>query len=216
MRAVFFDVDGTLIDSMADIAATVNHTRRELGLEEWPQEAILKNVGLGAKHLLAHSIPEKANNVAELWEIFKSHYAEHSLERVVLYPGVRETLETLKANGWLLGINTAKPNFAVKMILKHFSLEELFGEAVIAGGDCAEMKPSKLPLVECAAKMGHELGPDDWMVGDSWTDVECAKNAGIKGAFCSFGFGRLREGSTYDAKLEKFADLLKYTTGEMR
>lgn len=211
MNAVFFDVDGTLIDSSADLASTVNHTRRDLGLEEWPQADILKNVGLGARRLLADSIPEKADDVDALWNIFRSHYAEHLLEKVVLYPGVGETLEALRSAGWLLGINTAKPNFAVEKVLRHFGLDTFFGGAVIAGGDCDELKPSPKPLRECAAKMGRELSPGDWMAGDSWTDVECAKNAGVKGAFCAFGFGRLREGSAYDARLETMTDLLKYT-----
>ena len=122
MNAVFFDLDGTLIDSRADLAATVNHTRRDLGLAELPQEAVLAHVGQGAKHLLAHAIPEKADEVERLWEIFRSHYAEHMLESVTLYPTVRETLAELHDRSWLLGINTAKPNFAVRAILEHLGV----------------------------------------------------------------------------------------------
>lgn len=213
-NAAFFDVDGTLVDSIADIAATVNHTRRDFGLPEISVEEARKHVGLGAKYLLAHSIPEMAGEGDKLWKTFASHYEEHALESVALYPTVLETLETLKSKGWILGINTAKPNFAVKMILKHLGIEELFGDAVVAGGDSPEMKPSPLPLRACAEKAGHVLTPKDWMVGDSWTDVECAKNAGVKGAFCAFGFGRLKPESTYDARLEKMSDLLGFALGK--
>ncbi|MBP5790779.1 MAG: HAD hydrolase-like protein [Kiritimatiellae bacterium] len=211
MNAAFFDVDGTLVDSMADIAATVNHTRRQFGLCEIPVSEVAKHVGLGARHLLVHSIPEMAEEGDRLWDAFRSHYAEHSLDNVAPYPGVIETLETLKSKGWLLGINTAKPNFAVKAILEHLGMTDFFGDAVIAGGDCPEMKPSPLPLKMCAEKAGHKLTPCDWMVGDNWTDVECAKNAGVKGAFCAFGFGVLKETSTYDARLDCMTDLLKFT-----
>ena len=59
MNAVFFDFDGTLFDTKADLAATVNHTRRDLGLAEWPEAEVIANVGQGAKYLLENSIPEK-------------------------------------------------------------------------------------------------------------------------------------------------------------
>ncbi|MBR4522736.1 MAG: HAD hydrolase-like protein [Kiritimatiellae bacterium] len=214
MNAAFFDMDGTLIDSRRDLCATVNHTRRELGLPEWEMDRILANVGQGAKHLLKHCIPEKADDPDLLWEVFSAHYAEHMLETVELYPTVRKTLEELKARGWLLGVNTAKPAFATHAILEHFGLARFFGGAVVAGGDCKEMKPSPLPLRECAAKMrGHRLGAGDWMVGDSWTDMQCAANAGIKGAFCAFGFGKLGD-SRYTAKINRMEELLRYLKSE--
>lgn len=214
MNAAFFDMDGTLIDSRHDLAATVNHTRRDLGLKELPVEEVLQHVGLGAAHLLQNSIPEATENVDELKRIFMSHYSEHMLETVTLYPGVRSTLEELRRRGWRLGINTAKPAFAVKEILAKFGLQQFFGAAVIAGGDCAEMKPSALPLRECAARMGgHRLSAYDWMVGDNWTDMQCAENAGVKSAFCLFGFGKLN-GSRTTISLSSFSDLLRYLKPE--
>lgn len=216
MNAVFFDLDGTLIDSRADLAATVNHTRRELGLPELPLEDILAHVGQGAKYLLAHAIPEKAGDVELLWTIFRSHYAEHMLETVTLYPTVRETLIELRRRGWLLGINTAKPSFAVRAVLEHLGILEFFGDAIIAGGDCPEMKPSALPLRACAARLGgHRLSSRDWMVGDHWTDMQCAANAGVRGAFCTFGFGRLGD-SRYTARLDRMSDLLRHCPPEDR
>mgnify|MGYP000169746471 CR=1 FL=1 len=201
--AYFFDIDGTLIDSRADLAATVNHTRRDLGLAELPQDDILRHVGHGAKYLLAHAIPEQSEGMErsaaaagtnDLLSLFMSHYGEHMLESVTLYPGVRETLAELKKRGHKLGVNTAKPRFATMAILEHFGLADIFEGAVVAGGDCAEMKPSALPLRQCAGLMGgRALSPDDWMVGDNWTDVKCAENAGVKGAFCTYGFGVLAD-----------------------
>lgn len=208
MRAAFFDMDGTLIDSKADLCATVNHTRRDLSLPERPESEIISHVGLGARHLLANAIPEKADETERLWEIFMSHYGEHMLERVRLYPGVAETLEELSRRGWLLGVNTAKPAFATRAILDRLGIRRFFGDAVIAGGDCAEMKPSALPLRECAARLGHEAGPDDWMVGDNWTDLDCAANAGVESAYCAYGFGRLGN-SRYTARIDRFPELVE-------
>lgn len=214
MNAAFFDMDGTLIDSRRDLAATVNHTRRDLGLKELPLEDVLAHVGLGANHLLLNAIPEATEEVEKLKQIFMFHYAEHMLETVTLYPGVRSTLEELRRRGWRLGINTAKPAFAVREILAKFGLQGYFGSAVIAGGDSAEMKPSALPLRECAARMGgHRLSAYDWMVGDNWTDMQCAENAGVKGAFCLFGFGKLN-GARTTARLSSFGDLLRYLKPE--
>lgn len=208
MNAVFFDMDGTLIDSKADLAATVNHTRRDLGLAELPVETVIGFVGRGARYLLDHAIPERTGE--DVAAIFRSHYAEHCCASVTLYPGVRETLEELARRGWLLGVNTNKPNFATRMILEKFGLDRLFGAAVVAGGDCAEMKPSALPLHACAARLGgHRLSSRDWMVGDSWTDLDCAANAGVKSAFCSYGFGQLGD-SRYTVRISRFDELLRY------
>ncbi|MBP5285810.1 MAG: HAD hydrolase-like protein [Kiritimatiellae bacterium] len=214
MNAVFFDMDGTLIDSRADLTATVNHTRRDLGLAEKPMEEVLRHVGCGAKHLLAHAIPERADDVEKLWEIFRSHYMEHALETVTLYPTVRKTLDELRDRGWKMGVNTSKPNFATRAIIEHFGLGRYFGNAVVAGGDCDAKKPDPKPLRECAARMGgHRLSSGDWMVGDSWTDMRCADNAGIKGAFCTFGFGTLGD-SRYTVKISRMEELLRYLRAE--
>lgn len=208
MNAVFFDMDGTLIDSKADLAATVNHTRRDLGLAELPVETVIGFVGRGARYLLDHAIPERTGE--DVVAVFRSHYAEHCCESVTLYPGVRETLAELVRRGWLLGVNTNKPNFATRMILEKFGLDRLFGTAVVAGGDCAEMKPSALPLRDCAARLrGHRLSSRDWMVGDSWTDLDCAANAGVKSAFCTYGFGQLGD-SRYTVRISRFNELLRY------
>ncbi len=214
MNACFFDMDGTLIDSRADLAATVNHTRRDLGLAELPEDEVLSHVGRGAKHLLANAIPERANDVEKLWSMFMDRYGEHMLESVQLYPSVRKTLEELNDRGWLLGVNTAKPAFATKAIIEHFGLGRFFKGAIVAGGDCPEMKPSALPLRQCASLMrGHRLSSGDWMVGDNWTDMQCAVNAGVKGAFCTFGFGILGD-SRYTVKINRMDELLRYLKAE--
>lgn len=214
MNACFFDMDGTLIDSRADLAATVNHTRRDLGLAELPEDEVLSHVGRGAKHLLANAIPERANDAEKLWSMFMDCYGEHMLESVQLYPSVRKTLEELSDRGWLLGVNTAKPAFATKAIIEHFGLGRFFKGAVVAGGDCPEMKPSALPLRQCASLMrGHRLSSGDWMVGDNWTDMQCAVNAGVKGAFCTFGFGILGD-SRYTVKINRMDELLRYLKAE--
>lgn len=210
MNAIFFDVDGTLFDTRTDLAGTVNHTRRDLGLAQLPVETVITHVGQGARYLLEHSIPEASIPYEELWNIFKSHYAEHCCDTVVLYPNVRNTLDELKNRGWKLGINTNKPNFAVKLILEKFDMVRYFGDAIVAGGDGIPLKPDARSLIECASRLGgHRLSSHDWMVGDSWTDMAVAANAGIKGAFCTFGFGSLND-SHYTVKIDAFEKILRH------
>ena len=217
MKAVFFDLDGTLFDTRADLAATVNHTRRDLGLPEKSEAEIIACVGQGARYLLTHAVPERfaglrdaesASAFDETWRIFRTHYAEHCCERLTPYPGVLSTLDALAARGWRLGVNTNKPNFAVKAILEKFDLSRRFGAAVVAGGDGIALKPSAASLFACAERMGgHVLSPDDWMVGDSWTDLQCAANAGVRSVFCAFGFGS-RGDSPCTMLINRFDELL--------
>ena len=214
MNAVFFDLDGTIFDSRADLASAVNYTRRDLGLSLLPQDVVIGFVGRGARHLLENAIPEKAGCFDELWPQFSANYRAHMLDETVLYPGVRTTLAALADRGWLMGINTNKPNFAAREMLAHYGILRYFGDAIIAGGDCVEMKPSGLPLRECAARMrGHRLSSHDWMVGDNWTDMESGTAAGLKTAFCTFGSGHLRE-SRYTIKINRFDELLRYLKPE--
>lgn len=210
MNAVFFDLDGTLFDSRADLASAVNYTRRDLGLKPLPQDVVVGFVGRGARHLLENAIPEKAGCFDELWPQFSANYRAHMLDETFLYPGVRQTLDELANRGWIMGINTNKPNFAARDMLEHFGILHHFGEAIVAGGDCAEMKPSGLPIHECASRMGrHVLSSNDWMVGDNWTDMESGRAAGLKTAFCTFGFGHLNE-SRYTVKIDSFGELLRH------
>ena len=214
MNAVFFDMDGTLIDSRADLASSVNYTRQQLGLDPLPQEQVISFVGCGARHLLEGAIPERAGHFDELWPQYCENYKAHMLDETVLYPGVRSTLAELADRGWLMGINTNKPNFATRGILEHLGILRYFGNAIISGGDCAEMKPSAMPLRACAARMrGHRLSSHDWMVGDNWTDMDSGSNAGIKTAFCTFGFGHLND-SRYTIKINRFDELLRHLKAE--
>lgn len=209
MKAVFFDVDGTLFDTRADLAAGVNHTRADLGLAPLPLDVVISHVGQGSRYLMEKCIPESPMPFEELWKQYTSHYAEHCCGSLVMYPGVIETLDELRRRGWIMGVNTNKPNFAVKKIFERFGLGGYFGDAVIAGGDGFPLKPDARSLQECASRLGHIPGPGDWMVGDAWNDMQCAVNAGVKGAFCSFGFGELK-GTPCNAVLSKFSDLLDY------
>ena len=214
MNAVFFDIDGTLIDSRFDLAAAVNATRRELGYAELPLENVVECVGNGARYLLEHAIPEAEGRFDELWPMHLRNYSAHLFDATTLYPGVRSTLAELHDRGWLMGVVTNKPGDFTRQILDHFGISRYFGAGIVGGGDCVEMKPSALPLREAASRLrGHRVSSHDWMVGDNWTDMECGRNAGVKTAFCTFGFGHLRD-SRCTIKINRFDELLRHCKAE--
>lgn len=205
--ALFFDLDGTLFDTRADLAGAVNHLRANLGLEAISVEKVISSVGNGARILLKETVPESDAPFEELWEKFSLRYREHCCDKLSPYPAVEETLEELKRRGWKLGVNTNKPRFAVDLIFKRFSFDRFFGEAVVAGGEGIALKPDPQSIRECAARMGgHTLSSRDWMIGDSWNDMRCAEASGVRGAFCEFGFGKLND-SPFDISLKSFSEI---------
>ena len=84
MNAVFFDLDGTLFDSRADLASAVNFTRVDLGLKPLPQDAVIGFVGCGARHLLESAIPEVTGRFDELWPQFSANYRAHMTDETTL------------------------------------------------------------------------------------------------------------------------------------
>ena len=191
MKTALFDLDGTLIDSRADIALAVNLTRRDFGLAPLPEATVVAAIGEGVRSLLARTIPERADIPDALLARQRAHYSEHLLDSTILYPGMAAVLRTLKAHGWKFGVVTNKPALFVRPILGGLGVLDVFG-AVVGGGDCPHLKPDPEPLRLAAAQMGAVLDAADWMVGDHFTDLDAAARAGIRSCFCRFGFGEQR------------------------
>ena len=210
MRTALFDLDGTLIDSRADLALAVNLTRQDFGLPPQSLEAVVACVGDGVRLLVERAIPE----MPELWDDMlarqREHYREHLLDQTRLYPDVKETLSALCGAGWKLGVVTNKPGVFTRPILDGLGVLGFFG-AVVGGGDCPQLKPDPAPLQLAAAQMGVTLTPDDWMVGDHVTDLESGRNAGVLCCFCRYGFGESR-GAAYDMAVDRLSEFLLKNT----
>lgn len=211
MKTALFDLDGTLIDSRADLALAVNLTRQDFGLPPRSEAEVIACVGEGMRLLIERAIPERP----ELWDAMvqrqRVNYLAHCLDNTTLYPGVLETLAALGAAGWHLGVVTNKPGTITGPILEGLGIARCFG-AVVGGGDCPALKPDPAPLLQAAAQMGVTLDAADWMVGDNFTDLEAGRRMGMKRCFCRFGFGTLR-GEDYDLAVDRMTDFLAAVRG---
>lgn len=207
MKTALFDLDGTLIDSRADLALAVNLTRLDFGLPPKSITDVVACVGEGVRALIERAIPEQPEHWDAMLLRQRVHYRAHLLDQTCLYPGVIETLHALREAGWRLAVVTNKPGPVTRPILEGLGVLEFFN-AVVGGGDSPTLKPDPAPLLLAASQMDVELDADDWMVGDHVTDLEAGRRAGVKRCFCRFGFGEVRD-ETYELSVDRMLDFLK-------
>ncbi len=214
MKTALFDLDGTLIDSRADIALAVNLTRQDFGLAPRPAREIEACVGEGVPALIQRAIPERPDLWPALLARQRAHYRAHYLDQTTLYPGVVEALNGLQAAGWRLAVVTNKPADVTTPILEGLGILHYFG-AVVGGGDCAVLKPDPAPLRLAAERMGVALTPADWMVGDHFADLEAGARAGMRRCFCRYGFGDAR-GESYELAVDRLDEFVSVCEGSVQ
>ena len=185
IRAVLFDMDGTLVDTLPDIAAAVNAALRELKLQALDEAHIAELIGNGPRVLSrraleaqeALSTQQREALVEPLLEGYARHYAMQAGTNGRLFPGARETLRELAAQGRKLGVVTNALQHLAEIVLARFGLAPLLD--VIVGGDLRGtlVKPHPQPL--WSACNAFDVAPHDTlMVGDSLNDVAAARAAG--------------------------------------
>jgi len=182
-----FDLDGTLIDSKADLASSVNATRVWMNLEPLPLELISTYVGNGAPMLIKRALPD-ANEaqLAEALRYFLDYYREHMLDETTLYSGVREALDELHAAGKHLAVLTNKPVRFSETLIQRLGLQDHFFR-IYGGNSFTEKKPHPVGLQALMQERG--IAPEyTVMVGDSSVDILTARNAGTFACGVSWGF----------------------------
>ena len=207
VRALIFDLDGTLIDSKLDLVHSVNATLRELTRPELPEEIISSYIGNGAPVLVAKSLGPDAPP-AELdraLKFFLTHYEAHKMDNTCAYPGVAEALEHLSAMP--MAVLTNKPERISVRILEALGLAKYF-RAIYGGNTFSTKKPDPLGvhtiLREFSARPNEAL-----LIGDSEVDVQTARNAGILSAIVNYGFGiHDRAAHPADLYLDRLLDLV--------
>ena len=186
-KCVVFDLDGTLAATITDIAASVNRTRTDYGLEELPVDRIVSYTGDGARKLLERSFADHPIDWDEGLEKMVAHYYAHPAENTSLYPGVAEGLAALKAAGWKLALVTNKPGIVAREIMKTLDIARYLDD-MIGGSDGFPLKPDPAVMFHLMKKYGSAPA-DSWVLGDNHTDLNSALNAGMNGAYATWGYG---------------------------
>jgi phosphoglycolate phosphatase len=187
MRLAIFDLDGTLIDSKADLVDATNATRLHMGLSPLSEETVASYIGSGAPVLMRRALGPEASEtqVNEALAFFLKYYYVHMLDKTVLYPGVREALDEMKAAGVAMAILTNKPHANSVGIMDGLGLGGYFVRNY--GGDSfPQKKPDPIGIQTLMADLG--LPPESViMVGDSHIDIKTARNAGVHSCGVTFG-----------------------------
>ena len=183
---VAFDLDGTLIDSRADLAASVNHVLRTMGLPELAPETLYGYVGEGARVLVQRALgPDRRARVDEGMALFMEHYGAHLLDATLPYPGLVDVLDAAAARGVAISVLTNKPFGLTRAILDGLGLTpRLIG--VIGGDSLPVRKPDPAGLDALRALSGASRART-LLVGDSDIDVATARAGGV--AFCGVSWG---------------------------
>jgi len=186
-QLLIFDLDGTLVDSRADLTAGINHMRSHYGWGTLPLETVSGYVGSGVRDLVERSLRGMDVPFEEALRINKTYYNAHLTVHTTTYPGVCEGIQELSQAGHQLAVLTNKPGDASRAIIKYFGLDDYF-VSIIGGGDVENFKPEPDGVLECVAASGLNASRA-WMIGDHHTDLVAAKNAGIRSGFVEYGFG---------------------------
>jgi phosphoglycolate phosphatase len=181
-----FDLDGTLVDSVADLATAVNLLRSELSLPPLDIPTVRGYVGDGATFLVKRSLPEGLFSEERL-QRFLSHYGEHLLENTALYPGIRPFLDERKSTGMKMAVVTNKPHRLTLLLLEGLALNSYF-PVVIGGDSLPQKKPDPRPVWRAMEELA--AAPESTvLIGDHHTDLAAGRAAGIRTCFCAWGIG---------------------------
>lgn len=188
---LLFDMDGTLLDTRADLAAAVNAMRLLHDLPPLSLKTITTFVGDGILKLSQRALKGTDVDPEKAIEEIEEAYAGLLTNETRPYPGVDEGLRTLHATGHRLAVITNKPGRHARALCAHFGWTHLFIR-ILGGGDTKALKPSPVPLEQIMRQA--ETGPDrTWMIGDHYTDIEAAHAAGVHSVFLENGIGAPRQ-----------------------
>ncbi|MCV0427916.1 MAG: phosphoglycolate phosphatase [Roseibium sp.] len=191
MSVLVFDLDGTLVSSMEDLVATLNVVMTDAGYSAIPQDDIAHMVGMGAKVLIQRALDHNGiewndDTVAPLYAHFLEHYANNIAVHTRPFDGVVRTLEAFRKDGWKLAVCTNKAESLTLPLLDELDLSRHF-DSVVGGDTYAVSKPDAEPVHGAIQRAGGRI-EGSLMIGDSGTDINAARNAGIPVIAVDFGY----------------------------
>ena len=185
---LIFDLDGTLVDTKADLAAAANHMLRELNLPLLSVAQVESFIGLGARVLIERALgQERAHLVAEGFALFMDYYDAHLLDQTRPYPGMETLLTAARAQGMSLSVLTNKPEQPSRAILSGLGLMDYFS-TVIGGDTLPKRKPDPGGIFVLQQAAGRAL-TETLLIGDSEIDMRTGRAAGIATCGVMWGFG---------------------------
>ena len=189
---ILIDVDGTLVDSVPDLAYCVDEMMQRLGRPVHGEARVRDWVGNGVERLVRRALVGRLEgepsdeDFERAYPLFLELYAENTAKRSRLYPGVREGIQAMKAAGFRLGCVTNKAARFTEPLLKDLGVRDAF-EIVISGDTLPQKKPDPAPLLHAAEFFGVEPARA-LMIGDSVSDVKAARAAGFQIVCMSYGY----------------------------
>ncbi len=186
-RAVIFDLDGTLVDTLADIAGSANYAMGQLSLPVHSVESFKMRIGHGIRHMVSCCLPDGREELLdEAVKLQMGYYTENMCVHSRLYPGIKEMIERLKSQGYKLGVLSNKKESYTQGIVSHFFADGVF-DHVAGGRDDIPLKPNPASVLGLAEKLGVSA-EDVAYVGDSEVDMQTAKRAGMFAVGVTWGF----------------------------
>ncbi len=187
-----FDLDGTLLDTLQDLAASTNYALRQYGMPEHSLDDVRRFVGNGVRLLMERAVPDGARNPQfdAVFAAFRQHYMEHSLDTTRPYDGISEVIHALKARGCHMAVVSNKMMAATQELVAHFfpDIEVAIGEHEAAG---IRKKPAPDTVYEALRQLENYTGgqtPCVVYVGDSDVDLATARNSGLPCISVLWGF----------------------------
>ena len=191
-RVVFFDVDGTLLDTRATMAAAYGNACEVLGLDEDDYTNLYEYVGTSTSQMFSDKHGLSGDAFTQARQLYYDHFFNEGMKQVRFYDGMRQLLDDLKADGRVVAVATARNDWQIANMLEQIGMGDYFDHLAAAhegkhkGGDKDEM------LRECMQKIG--ASPDECiMIGDRRFDINGATKAGMHSIAVTFGFGSAEE-----------------------
>ena len=188
-QTYIFDLDGTLLDTLGDLAASVNYAMRTHGMPEHSVDEVCRFVGNGVRRLMERAVPGGAAHPAfeAAFATFRRHYMEHSLDTTRPYEGITEMLQELKRRGRHTAVVSNKFDAATKELCRHFfpdTIDVAVGEHEAEG---IRKKPAPDTVLQALSQLG--VGQEGAVyVGDSDVDIQTARNSGLPCISVLWGF----------------------------